>query len=124
MGRLGALADLNRIHQTKRLLLFGLGLLSLVSYLIAWQLGDLREHTLGFELAFFAAFGLYATVTVLSLRLETFSKWEWVAVFGFAILFQGFLIFTPPTLSDDMYRYVWDGRVQAQGIVAVVALAT
>jgi len=37
-------------------------------------------------------------------------------VFGLAVLFQGFLIFTPPTLSDDMYRYVWDGRVQAQGI--------
>jgi hypothetical protein len=36
--------------------------------------------------------------------------------FGLAILFQGFLIFTPPTLSDDMYRYVWDGRVQTQGI--------
>ena len=28
----------------------------------------------------------------------------------------GWLVFTPPTLSDDMYRYVWDGRVQAQGI--------
>jgi hypothetical protein len=26
------------------------------------------------------------------------------------------LLFTRPTLSDDMYRYVWDGRVQGQGI--------
>jgi alpha-1,6-mannosyltransferase len=101
--------------KTKRLL-FSLGLLSLVPYLIAWQLGDLRRHTVGFELAFFTAFGLYAVVTGLALRLKTFSRWEWVGVFGLAALFQGFLIFTPPTLSDDMYRYVWDGRVQAQGI--------
>jgi hypothetical protein len=53
---------------------------------------------------------------VLALRLKAFSRWEWVGVFGLAILFRGFLIFTPPTLSDDMYRYVWDGRVQARGI--------
>ena len=103
------------MRKTKRLI-FSLGLLSLAPYLIAWQLGDLRQHTVGFELAFFAAFGLYAVVTVLALRLNSFSRWEWVGVFGLAILFQGLLIFTPPTLSDDMYRYVWDGRVQAQGI--------
>ena len=29
---------------------------------------------------------------------------------------QAILIFTHPTLSDDMFRYVWDGRVQAHGI--------
>ena len=38
-------------------LLFSLGLLSLVPYLIAWQLGDLRRHTVGFELAFFSHLG-------------------------------------------------------------------
>jgi alpha-1,6-mannosyltransferase len=26
------------------------------------------------------------------------------------------LLFTEPTLSSDMYRYIWDGRVQAAGI--------
>lgn len=26
------------------------------------------------------------------------------------------LVLTPPRFSDDMYRYVWDGRVQAAGI--------
>jgi alpha-1,6-mannosyltransferase len=103
------------MRRSKRLL-FTLGLLSLGPYLIAWQLGDLRRHTVGFELVFFAAFGLYAVVTVLALRLKTFARWEWVGVFGLAVLFQSFLIFTPPTLSDDMYRYIWDGRVQNQGI--------
>lgn len=39
-----------------------------------------------------------------------------VIIFAFAILFRLILIFTPPTLSDDLFRYVWDGRVQAHGI--------
>jgi len=34
----------------------------------------------------------------------------------FAALFRLSIIFYPPYLSDDIYRYVWDGRVQAAGI--------
>jgi hypothetical protein len=109
------LVDVNQTRKTKWLL-FSLGLLSLTPYLVIWWLGNLREYTVGFELAFFAAFGLYAAVTMLVLRLKTFSRREWVLVFGLAVFFQGFLVFTLPTLSDDMYRYVWDGRVQAEGI--------
>ena len=34
----------------------------------------------------------------------------------FATLFRLSIIFAPPYLSDDIYRYIWDGRVQAAGI--------
>ena len=34
----------------------------------------------------------------------------------FAVLFRLSVLFSPPYLSDDVYRYVWDGRVQAAGI--------
>jgi len=34
----------------------------------------------------------------------------------FAALFRMSLLFAPPVLSDDLYRYIWDGRVQAAGI--------
>ncbi len=34
----------------------------------------------------------------------------------FAVLFRLSILFSPPYLSDDIYRYVWDGRVQAAGI--------
>lgn len=34
----------------------------------------------------------------------------------FAALFRLSIIFSPPYLSDDIYRYVWDGRVQLAGI--------
>lgn len=93
-----------------------LGMLLLLPYLAAWYLGDLREHTLGFEIIFFGAFGLYAGVVALALRRKTWSKREWIVAFALAAIIQGCLIFTPPTLSDDMYRYIWDGRVQAQSL--------
>jgi hypothetical protein len=89
---------------------------SLLPYLAAWRLSDLREHTLGFEIAFFSAFALYTGVVAVALRRETLTRRELFAAFALAVVMQGLLIFTPPTLSDDMYRYVWDGRVQAQGI--------
>src|SRR5207253_5010451 len=34
----------------------------------------------------------------------------------FAVLFRLSLLFSAPYLSDDIYRYVWDGRVQAARI--------
>src|SRR5687767_6013606 len=37
-------------------------------------------------------------------------------IFGFALLFRLLMLQTTPSLSDDIYRYVWDGRVQQAGI--------
>jgi alpha-1,6-mannosyltransferase len=37
-------------------------------------------------------------------------------VIAFAVIFRLSILFAPPYLSDDIYRYVWDGRVQAAGI--------
>src|SRR5439155_5689536 len=38
-----------------------------------------------------------------------------VTIFVFAALFRAVLVGTPSSLSDDIHRYVWDGRVQAAG---------
>jgi len=38
------------------------------------------------------------------------------AVLLLAALLRISILFAPPYLSDDIYRYVWDGRVQAAGI--------
>ncbi|MDX1547141.1 MAG: class I SAM-dependent methyltransferase [Rhodothermales bacterium] len=37
-------------------------------------------------------------------------------VLVFALLFRLLLAWLPPSLSDDAYRYVWDGLVQAEGV--------
>jgi alpha-1,6-mannosyltransferase len=37
-------------------------------------------------------------------------------VWGFAILFRLILLFTYPSLSDDVYRYAWDGHLMSSGV--------
>ena len=44
------------------------------------------------------------------------SSWTLPIVIVFAVLFRLSLLFAPPYLSDDIYRYIWDGRVQAAGV--------
>ena len=36
-------------------------------------------------------------------------------ILGFALLFRLLLLLTPPVLSSDIFRYIWDARVQASG---------
>ena len=44
------------------------------------------------------------------------SRSTFLIVIIFAAVFRLGIVFAPPYLSDDIYRYVWDGRVQAAGI--------
>ena len=39
-----------------------------------------------------------------------------IVILAGAVLMRLALLFTEPYLSTDIYRYVWDGRVQAAGI--------
>ncbi len=107
---------MNRTQRLRIRLLAFLGLGSLAPYVYLLRLQDLRQHTVEFVVAFFVAFALYAGATVLVLRWSGSSRQVLIAGFFLAAAFQLLLLFTPPSLSDDMYRYVWDGRVQAQGI--------
>jgi len=93
-----------------------LGLLLIGIYVGALGLGDLRRHTIEFEWLFFSAFLLYGVACFISLQSEEVDRRTLLGIIAFAVLMQGILIFSRPTLTDDMYRYVWDGRVQAHGI--------
>ena len=82
-------------------------------------LGDLRQHTLAFLGINSVAWLGYGISVVWALRRS-----QGVAprsrvgliVIGFALLFRVALVATtPPTLSDDVYRYIWDGRVSNAG---------
>lgn len=100
----------------KKWILFLLGIPFIATYVLAVSLRDLRENTVAFEYLFFTAFILYgiACLYVLGSADENPRLLYWI--FGLAAVTQMILTLTRPTLSDDMYRYVWDGRVQAQGI--------
>jgi len=107
-------------HLNLEVILIFLGLASVFPYFYAISLGLLRKSIPEFLLAYFLAWVLYAVAIALVLKSEAMHKivhrYTLTVIFGLAILFCGLLIYTRPSLSDDMYRYVWDGRVQAQGI--------
>jgi alpha-1,6-mannosyltransferase len=62
------------------------------------------------------AFVLYAWAIRLVIRCRPQPQPSLPLIFGFAAAFNGLLVLNQPTLSSDMYRYIWDGRVQAAGI--------
>lgn len=62
-----------------------------------------------------AASGLL-TLMATSLSSQTDERIGIVVVLGLAAAMRLLLVGEEPLLSDDLYRYVWDGRVQAAGI--------
>jgi alpha-1,6-mannosyltransferase len=58
---------------------------------------------------------LYAAAAFVARRARE-SRATVIIIVAFAVLFRLAILFEPPRLSDDVYRYVWDGRVQAAGI--------
>ena len=58
--------------------------------------------------------GIYATVVwlVLTGRITVGTA----TIVAVAVALRLCLLFTEPTLSSDIYRYVWDGRVQGAGV--------
>ena len=102
-----------------------LGLLGCASVCCWWQLrllGDVREHLSAFYGYFAGTFGLYVTALWLVHRHEQPEATRQAhglslgLVLLFALLARLVLLGATPTLSDDIYRYRWDGRVQQAGI--------
>lgn len=59
---------------------------------------------------------LYLGASWLVWRYPARTAGAWPLIFGAALLFRLVLAPMAPTASDDVYRYVWDGRVQRAGI--------
>ena len=105
-----------KLARSEKWLLGILGLLLVAVSLSAWKIGDLRKNTVAFEWVFFSAFILYGLASFWALGKEQVERRVIFVMFALAVTMQAILVFTRPTLSDDMFRYVWDGRVQAYDI--------
>jgi alpha-1,6-mannosyltransferase len=75
-----------------------------------------RGGMLVFLPLFGGVFVLYAWAIRLVIRCRPKPQSSLPLIFGFAAVFNGLLVPEQPALSTDMYRYVWDGRVQTAGI--------
>jgi alpha-1,6-mannosyltransferase len=58
---------------------------------------------------------IYFAAVALILRGKPTARTVWV-ILGFAGLLRLMVVVFPPFLSSDIYRYIWDGWVQAAGI--------
>jgi alpha-1,6-mannosyltransferase len=91
--------------------------MSALIYLWVLAYGPFRpDRIIPFFFMFGSLFILYAVAVWVVLKYETAQPRLLTLIAGFAVLFNLILLPSPPTLSDDMYRYIWDGHVQAQGI--------
>ncbi|HEX8139815.1 MAG TPA: glycosyltransferase 87 family protein [Pyrinomonadaceae bacterium] len=59
---------------------------------------------------------LYVVASWAVLRARASSRSTLIIVVVFAALFRLAILYHAPFLSDDIYRYIWDGRVQAARI--------
>jgi alpha-1,6-mannosyltransferase len=74
-------------------------------------------RTLG-DNAYIALTMVAALLTIAATRLAERSPPDRVLwlIFSVAILLRAYMLLFDPLLSSDIYRYIWDGRVQAAGI--------
>lgn len=100
--------------------LFLLGHLSTILYLLGnyWQPALRGSHHLLYFLWISLLFALYmATVWLVRRGREESHPLLVPLIVGWAICFRISLLWIPPGfLSDDLYRYLWDGLVQRSGI--------
>ena len=60
-------------------------------------------------------FGLVVFGSVCWILCWRFCEFKLSTIIAYAVLFRLILFGVPPSLSDDAYRYVWDGLIQHQG---------
>lgn len=104
----------------------GLGVLSAAVYLVNFRIHDLVPGFSGLAgiqlyvviFLFLSALYLGGVVLVLKTIPNEATSWGLIGIIIFlSIIFRISLLPSEPTvLSKDMYRYIWDGRVQQNGI--------
>lgn len=92
-----------------------IGVLSSILYLKALLLKDLRVNTFAFEYVFFVLFALYIAASVFILYKRLPQKQTFAIVIAVAVVARLLMTLSAPTLSNDVYRYAWDGKIQAAG---------
>src|ERR1041385_1101063 len=89
-----------------------LGALMEAGFLRLATWGDLRGHLYGL---FIIYGGLFLLLLLAWRHAAKFSSRPFLILL-FALLFPLTLLPTTPSLSDDIYRYSWEGRAQRAGI--------
>lgn len=88
------------------------GFVILIGCIALYVLGDLRLNLMGFLWTYF----IMSTAYVLAVSASRTRSDQTTLILAFAVLFRLVLLATTPTLSDDIYRYVWNGQALWGGV--------
>ena len=91
--------------------LAGAGMVACLFALVC--LPDLRGQNVVVFLSYFLLAGAAYTIAVGRLKCDCIPL---TVLWGFAVLFRLTVLATSPSLSDDIYRYIWDGHLMNQGV--------
>jgi alpha-1,6-mannosyltransferase len=99
--------------------LAAIGIATLASSLV-WSAVHARFGFQAFSTVYGVQFLLYVLALLSVARQAGEKPWsarrELAVILGVALALRVVLVWQAPVLSDDVYRYVWDGKVQAAGI--------
>ncbi|WP_273568171.1 mannosyltransferase [Maribacter halichondriae] len=65
---------------------------------------------------FIKLIALFAAIFFLCFKLIQFEKWNFKFLLAVGILFRLTFLFAEPNLSQDFYRFIWDGELVRNGI--------
>ena len=80
------------------------------------DIGGMTRERAEFYIAAAAGAGALYAVAVWQVLRGPCGRGTLAVVLGLALAMRALTLLSPPLLSTDIYRYVWDGRVQAAGI--------
>ncbi len=81
--------------------------------LLAWGLASVVVSNGALRPVYFCAAGATAAFGAALYRRDRLSAWQ---VLGLGLAVRACVFWLPPALSDDVYRYLWDGLVQVRGL--------
>ncbi len=96
--------------------LFGLGILTILGYGAIAGLGDQRELPVAFQIIFWLVFVIYLIGVRIAWRTRTDDKRSLAVILLVAVIIRMMMVVCSPTLSDDVYRYAWEGKIQTAGL--------
>ena len=97
------------------LVLPGLGALASVVYFVGFDLAPEQHPSLTYPALYYPLLALFAAAAMWVWRRPARGR-RMAWVIGFAVLFRLLAMGDPPSLSSDIHRYAWDGRVQRAGL--------
>ncbi len=84
--------------------------------LVAWSAGALTHDDVVSFVPYVGAHALIFCAAAWWVVSRRARRLDFLLILGLGLLLRGLAMTSPPALTTDAYRYIWDGRIQAGGV--------